>query len=167
MRVVLIESSSEIRSFITPDVFILFNELSGIFVRLLVDKSRDTILEGSLNEKNITVFCNLKRFNFNNEQKNRHIMQYSIHYEPLIAEDNYPLKRTLIRQLKDDLEGIFEKYFQAGDTLFICSHDSPEQISLEKRINELLEIQELLNQEKDESLLSELEQDKNKLLNDV
>ena len=39
--------------------------------------------------------------------------------------------------------------------------------SLEKRINELLEIQELLNQEKDESLLSELEQDKNKLLKDV
>ena len=39
--------------------------------------------------------------------------------------------------------------------------------SLEKRINELLEIQELLNQEKDESLLSELEQDKIKLVKDV
>ena len=39
--------------------------------------------------------------------------------------------------------------------------------SLEKRLNELLEIQELLNQEKDESLLIELEQDKKKLLEDV
>ena len=91
-----------------------------------------------INEKNITVYCNLKRFNFDKELKNRHIMQYSIHYEPLIADDNYPLKRTLIRELKDDLEGIFEKYFQAGDTLFICSHDSPEQISLEKRIKNIL-----------------------------
>jgi hypothetical protein len=43
-------------------------------------------------------------------------MQYSISYEPVIAEDNYPLKRTIIRQLKEDLEGNFEKYFQAGDT---------------------------------------------------
>ena len=91
-----------------------------------------------INEKNITVYCNLKRFSFNNEQKNRHIMQYSIHYEPVIAEDNYPLKRTLIRQLKNDLEGIFEKYFQAGDTLYICSHDAPEQISLESKIKEVL-----------------------------
>ena len=39
--------------------------------------------------------------------------------------------------------------------------------SLEKRVNELLEIQELLNQEKDISLLSELDQDKKKLLEDV
>ena len=91
-----------------------------------------------INEKKITVYCNLKRFNFDNGQKNRHIMQYSIHYEPLIAEDNYPLKRTLIRQLKDDLEGIFEKYFQAGDTLYICSHDAPEKISLESKIKEVL-----------------------------
>ena len=65
-------------------------------------------------------------------------MQYSIHYEPVSAEDNYPLKRTLIRQLKNDLEGIFEKYFQAGDSLYICSHDAPEQISLESKIKEVL-----------------------------
>ena len=90
------------------------------------------------NEKKITVYCNLKRFNFDKDEKNRHIMQYSIQYEPLIADDNYPLKRTLIRQLKEDLEGIFEKYFQAGDTLYICSHDSPEQISLEARVKQVL-----------------------------
>ena len=39
--------------------------------------------------------------------------------------------------------------------------------SLDERINGLLEIQDLLNQEKDESLLSELEQDKIKLVKDV
>ena len=90
------------------------------------------------NEKKITVYCNLKRFNFCKDAKNRHIMQYSIRYEPLIAEDNYPLKRALIKQLKGDLEGVFEKYFQAGDTLYICSHDSPDQISLETRVKEVL-----------------------------
>lgn len=39
--------------------------------------------------------------------------------------------------------------------------------NLDERINSLLEIQELLNQDKDESLLSELEQDKIKLAKDV
>jgi len=39
--------------------------------------------------------------------------------------------------------------------------------SLDERINSLLEIQELLNQENDESLLKELEQDKIKLVKDV
>ena len=90
------------------------------------------------NEKRIMVYCNLKRFNFDNGEKNKHIMQYSIQYEPLIAEDNYPLKRLIIRQLKEDLEGIFEKYFQAGDTLYICSRDTPEKISLETTVKQVL-----------------------------
>ena len=90
------------------------------------------------NEKRIMVYCNLKRFNFDNGEKNKHIMQYSIQYEPAIAEDNYPLKRLIIRQLKEDLEGIFEKYFQAGDTLYICSRDTPEQISLETKVKQVL-----------------------------
>ena len=89
-------------------------------------------------QKNITVYCNLKRFNFDNGVKNKHIMQYSIQYEPVIAEDNYPLKRTIIRQLKEDLEGNFEKYFQAGDTLYICSQNAREQISLETKVKEVL-----------------------------
>ena len=89
-------------------------------------------------EKKITVYCNLKRFNFDNGNKNKHIMQYSIQFEPLIAEDNYPLKRTIIRQLKEDLEGNFEKYFQAGDTLYICSQNTKEKISLETKVKEVL-----------------------------
>ena len=94
--------------------------------------------EKSGNEKQITVYCNLKRFNFDKDEKNRHIMKYSICYEPLIPEDNYPLKRTLINKLKEDLEGIFEKYFQSGDTLYICSHGSPEKICLEATIKNIL-----------------------------
>ena len=89
-------------------------------------------------QKSLKVYCNLKRFNFSNDIKNKHIMQYSIQYEPPISEDNYPLKRTIIRQLREDLEGNFEKYFQAGDTLYICSNDSIEKLSLETRIKEIL-----------------------------
>ena len=91
-----------------------------------------------INQKTITVYCNLKRFNFDNREKNKHIMQYSISYEPVIAEDNYPLKRTIIRQLKEDLEGNFEKYFQAGDTLFICSQNTREKIYLETKVKNVL-----------------------------
>ncbi len=90
------------------------------------------------NQKTITVYCNLKRFNFDNGARKRHIMQYSISYEPVIAEDNYPLKRTIIRQLKEDLEGNFEKYFQAGDTLYICSQNTREKINLETKVKDVL-----------------------------
>lgn len=89
-------------------------------------------------QKTLKVYCNLKRFNFSNDIKNKHIMQYSIQYEPPISEDNYPLKRTIIRQLREDLEGNFEKYFQAGDTLYICSNDCIEKLNLETRIKEVL-----------------------------
>ena len=38
-------------------------------------------------------------------------MKYNITYEPEISNDNNSLKRTILRQLKSDLSGIFEKYY--------------------------------------------------------
>lgn len=37
------------------------------------------------------VICNLRQLNLGEESKQ--VQQYAIHYEPIIAEDNYPLKR--------------------------------------------------------------------------
>ena len=82
------------------------------------------------------VICNLRQINLGEEK--RQVKQYAIHYEPIIAEDNYPLKRKIIRQLSSDLKGYFERYAQAGDTLFVFSKNAQEKVSLETKIEEVL-----------------------------
>ena len=82
------------------------------------------------------VICNLKQINLGEE--NRQVQQYAIHYEPIIAEDNYPLKRKIIKQLAGDLKGYFERYAQAGDTIFVFSKNAQEKVSLETKIEEVL-----------------------------
>ena len=86
--------------------------------------------------KRIRVVCNMKQLNLGDT--NKQVQQYAIHYEPIIAEDNYPLKRKIIKQLSEDLKGYFEKYVQAGDTIFVFSKNPQEKISLETKINEIL-----------------------------
>ena len=53
------------------------------------------------------VLCNLKQINLGLESTK--VTQYAIHYEPIISDDNYPLKRKLIRELRKDLNGYFVK----------------------------------------------------------
>ena len=86
--------------------------------------------------KKTRVICNLRYINLGLESKQ--VQQYAIHYEPVIAEDNYPLKRKIIRQLSTDLKGYFEKYAQAGDTIFVFSKDPQEKVSLETTIDNVL-----------------------------
>ena len=82
------------------------------------------------------VICNLKQLNLGEES--RQVQQYAVHYEPIIAEDNYPLKRKIIRQLSADLKGYFERYAQAGDTIFVFSKNAQEKVSLETKIDEVI-----------------------------
>ena len=82
------------------------------------------------------VLCNLKQINLGLESTK--VTQYAIHYEPIISDDNYPLKRKLIRELRKDLNGYFEKFAQAGDTLFVFGKDTQEKVSLETKIDEVL-----------------------------
>ena len=82
------------------------------------------------------VICNMKQLNLG--EGIRQVQQYAIHYEPVIAEDNYPLKRQIIKQLSTDLKGYFERYAQAGDTIFVFSKNPHEKVSLETKINEVL-----------------------------
>ena len=86
--------------------------------------------------KKTKVLCNLKQINLGVE--NRQVQQYAIHYEPIIADDNYPLKRQIIRQIRKDLTGYFEKFAQAGDTLFVFSNNPQEKVSLETKIDDTL-----------------------------
>ena len=94
------------------------------------DPNRDKLYKKS------RVICNLKQINLGEEK--RQVQQYAIHYEPIIAEDNYPLKRKIIRQLSTDLKGYFERYAQAGDTIFVFSRDAQEKVSLETTIEGIL-----------------------------
>ena len=82
------------------------------------------------------VLCNLKQINLGQESKK--VQQYAIHYEPIIADDNYPLKRKVIRSIKKDLSGYFEKFAQAGDTIFVFSKDPQEKVSLETTVDDVL-----------------------------
>ena len=67
------------------------------------------------------IICNMRRLILGEGSKQ--VQQYAIHYEPVIAEDNYTLKRKIIKQLSGDLKGYFERYAQAGDTIFFFSKD--------------------------------------------
>ena len=94
------------------------------------DLNRDKVYRKS------RVICNLKPINLGEE--NKQVQQYAIHYEPIIAEDNYPLKRKIIKQLSEDLKGYFERYAQAGDTIFVFSKNAQEKVSLETKIDDVL-----------------------------
>ena len=79
-------------------------------------KPRRDSAKDSSNRKT-KVLCNLRQITLGAESKK--FQQYAIHYEPIIADDNYPLKRKIIREIRKDLTGEFEKFAQAGDTIFV------------------------------------------------
>ena len=70
-------------------------------------------------EKTVKVICNLKEINFKEALKGKHIMKYNISYDPEISEENNSMKKIILRQIKEDLNGIFEKYYLTGDTIFV------------------------------------------------
>lgn len=82
--------------------------------------------------KTMTVICNLHDINLGTNQKK--VLQYAIHYDPPIAEDNYPLKRKIFRQLRPDLDKTFGKHFQAGDSLFVYCNDPQDKVCLETEV---------------------------------
>ena len=69
-------------------------------------------------------------------------MTYEISFIPEITneknneKENNLLKKKILRQLKEDLLGIFEKYFLYGDTIFVCTKKSKDKIILETKFHE-------------------------------
>ena len=89
------------------------------------------------NDSKSTVICNLRKIELENNK--RKIRQYAIHFEPEIAEDNLPLKKQILRLLRKDLRSKFNKYFQGGDTLFVCeTPELQEKIVLETTVENIL-----------------------------
>ena len=87
--------------------------------------------------KSTKVICNLKEINFKEAIKGKHIMKYNVSYEPEIKEENNSTKRAIFRKLKEDLNGIFEKYYQIGDTIFVCTKKAKEKVTLETKVGEI------------------------------
>ena len=110
---------------------------------------------GEILKKSTKVICNLKEIQFKEAIKGKHIMKYNITYEPEISNDNNSLKRTILRQLKSDLSGIFEKYYLTGDTIFICTKKAKEKICLETKVGEI-EYQVMFKKESNDINLSKV-----------
>ena len=91
---------------------------------------------GEILVKSTKVVCNLKEISFKEALKGKHIMKYNVSYEPEIPDDNNSLKRNIFRKLKEDLSGIFEKYYQTGDSIFVCTKKAKDKICLETKIGE-------------------------------
>ena len=95
---------------------------------------------GEILKKNIDIICNLKQINFKETPKGKHIMTYDISFMPEINQEkekeNNLIKKRILRQVKEDLSGIFEKYFLYGNTIFVCTKKSKDKIILETKFNE-------------------------------
>ena len=96
---------------------------------------------GEVAKKTIDIISNLKQITFKEALKGKHIMTYNISFIPEIntenEKENISLKRKILRQLKEDLTGIFEKYFLYGNTIFICTKKCKEKITLETKYNDV------------------------------
>ena len=95
---------------------------------------------GEVLKKTIDIICNLKQIDFKETLKGKHIMTYDISFIPEINKENEKeknlIKKKILRQLKEDLLGIFEKYFLYGDTIFVCTKKSKDKIILETKFHE-------------------------------
>jgi hypothetical protein len=88
-------------------------------------------------EKTVKVICNLKEINFKEALKGKHIMKYNISYDPEISEENNSMKKIILRQIKEDLNGIFEKYYLTGDTIFVCTKKAKDKIRIETKVQDI------------------------------
>ena len=84
-------------------------------------------------EEKIQLVCNLLQMSFN--PKEAIASQFSVKITPEIANDNYPLRRKILRQLSKDLNGYYRPYFPAGFTLFSSAKDADQMISLETNVD--------------------------------
>ena len=93
-------------------------------------------IRGEKLEKTTKIICNMKKINLGNILKDKDIMQYSISYYPEIKEDNNSLKRSILRQLKTDFNGIFDHSLISGDTIFVYSKKTKEKYILSTKIDD-------------------------------
>ena len=90
-------------------------------------------------KKSVNIICNLKQISFKEALKGKHIMIYEISFIPEITneKENNNLKKKILKQLKEDLFGIFENYYLIGNTIFVCTKKCKEKITLETKLDEI------------------------------
>ena len=93
-------------------------------------------IQAQQKDNKTNVICNLRQITLDSTK--HQIRQYAIHFEPEIAEDNFPLKKKILRQIKPELRKNFQKYIQGGDTLFVCTDNLQEKIVLETTVETTL-----------------------------
>ena len=82
-------------------------------------------------QKGPKVICNLKKIKLSSTSKR--IRQYAVHFDPPIPENDYPLKKRVIKKLRSELTKNFKLYLQAGDTIFVCGDQCQDSISLQTK----------------------------------
>ena len=94
---------------------------------------------GIVPKKSLSIICNLKQISFKEALKGKHIMTYEISFLPEITheKENHNIKRKILRQLKEDLVGIFENYYLIGNTIFVCTKKCKDKITLETKLGEV------------------------------
>ena len=84
-------------------------------------------------DRQIELVCNMLLMRFHPGEKKA--QQFSVKIEPELAQDNYPLRRKIFRQISHDLKGYYHPYFPAGFTIFTSASNPESRVELTTKID--------------------------------
>lgn len=85
-------------------------------------------------DKQIDLVCNMLLMRFSPGEKKA--QQFSVKIEPELAQDNYPLRRKIFRQISQDLRGYYHPYFPAGFTIFTSASNPEARVELTTKVDD-------------------------------
>ena len=85
-------------------------------------------------DKPIDLVCNMLLMRFSPGEKKA--QQFSVKIEPELAQDNYPLRRKIFRQISHDLRGYYHPYFPAGFTIFTSASNPEARVELTTKVDD-------------------------------
>ena len=85
-------------------------------------------------DKKVELVCNMLLMRFSPGEKKA--QQFSVKIEPEIAQDNYPLRRKIFRQISHDLKGYYQPYFPAGLTIFTSASNPEARVELTTKVDD-------------------------------
>ena len=86
-------------------------------------------------DRQIELVCNMLLMRFHPGEKKA--QQFSVKIEPELAQDNYPLRRKIFRQISHDLKGYYQPYFPAGFTIFTSASNPESRVELTTKIDSI------------------------------
>ena len=85
-------------------------------------------------DKKVELVCNMLLMRFSPGEKKA--QQFSVKIEPEIAQDNYPLRRKIFRQISHDLKGYYQPYFPAGLTIYTSASNPEARVELATKVDD-------------------------------